>query len=248
MTKFIAPILAAVCVTTFASTAHASPFAIGCTTDINTLVTTCDAGEGDGHGGSISHYSENLNYQLFVGTVQDGFDAVTGDPVFVPSFDSPHWDTAYIFLLDAAYNPIASQYTGVSDVLAINNGSIWMYSDGYSVGGVSFGDIIDLALNGTLNGLGAATQVYGDPLPGSPSPGPRSVSYNGTSGANQIGLFNEVSTTLTANLCGPFGCSDLLIMHSPADMTGVPVPEPATLMLVGLGGAAAAYRRRRETV
>jgi hypothetical protein len=239
MFKFVAPLLAAVCVVGVASTAQAS---------------SCSLSTSGNLGCSLSEGQNSANAEYGVLSADDLLD-VGGDA---------GWFVGWTFLLENG-----TDYTGaasnpnVSDIVHIYSTGAEVWSKGFdgtlggnSSFGANFGAILNFALGLTLS---ETVQVVGDPL----IPGGRRFYTNPNGG--EIGLVNEGPNglALLEPLSGMIpGCipsqtiscgfgSDSLSVQSAADETGPPpdnteVPEPATLTLMGIGGAIAAIRRRRK--
>jgi len=225
MFKFAAPLFAAVCLVGFASTAQASSCTFGAT-------LSCSLNEGDN--------SPNPEYGVIL---QSEFPDIDGDTV--PG-DAPGWFEAWTFMLEVGTN-----YTGpgdngnVSDIVHIYATGAEMWSQGFNaIGGgngafgANFNAIIAFAL-----GLGPAgtVQVVGEPS------FPIARNFLNAAGG-RIGLTNEDLTGLAhlVDIGGPGFTGDTLDVQSTPDQTAA-VPEPATLTLMGIGGAVAALRRRRKT-
>jgi hypothetical protein len=157
---------------------------------------------------------------------------------------NPGWLVGYAFLLDAA-DP--TQKANVSDVLVIHSDHIDLFSQGAAQFDSVYGDALaGAAIDGTPIADG---QVFGDTGAG---PGGANRQFDPGNGA--IGLFWETSNPVSGFLFFAIpgvpggGCCDTLNIHSDADFVGGnEVPEPATLSLVAIGGAVAAYRRRRQS-
>lgn len=168
------------------------------------------------------YLTDGLGNPSNVGTVSPGFDA--------------EWQVGYSFLLTA---PDPTQKANVGDVLVIHSDHVDLYSQ-------SAGALFDTwynhaiagdAIDGTAIALG---QIFGDAGQG---PGGGARQFNPGGGA--IGLFWKVSDPIAGLLDNSFGSPDMLNIHVAVDFNQTEVPEPATLTLMGLGAAVAAYRRRR---
>jgi hypothetical protein len=160
-----------------------------------------------------------------IGTVSPGFNA--------------GWLVGYAFMLDAA-DP--TQKANVSDVIIVHSDHIDLFSQG---AGAAFDTAYNAALAGAaIDGTAIATgQVFGDTGAG---PGGANRQFN--PGNGKIGLFWELSDPVVGLSFTADGFFDIINLHSDADFNRqAPVPEPATLSLVALGGAVAAYRKRRQS-
>jgi hypothetical protein len=218
MFKFVATLLVAVCIVGFGSAAHASP-CVASPTGIS-----CGLSEGQ-------NSATNPEYGVLSAADLGIVGGTSG------------WDEGWTFILDNGTN-----YTGVadnshvSDIVHISplTAELWSQTFDASLGGDgTFGATFAAILANTLGLNKAATvQVVGDPL----FPGARRFT-NGAGG--EIGLVNEAATGLAhlIDISGPGFAGDSLDVQSTADNA---VPEPATLTLMGIGGAIAAIRRRRK--
>lgn len=144
------------------------------------------------------------------------------------------WLVGYAFLLDA---PDPTQKANVSDVVIIHHDHIDLFSQG---AGAAFDNAYNAAIAGSdIDGTAIATgQVFGDT--GTPN-----RQFN--PGNGPIGLFFETTDPVVGLSFTADGFFDIINIHSDADFGGAEVPEPTTLSLVALGGAIAAYRRRRSS-
>jgi hypothetical protein len=228
MFKFAAPLLAAVSFVAFASRAQASPCVASPTGPIS-----CGLSEGQ----------NSLNPEY--GALSPADLAVVGG--------TSSWDEGWTFILDNGTNYTGAGSNGnVSDIVWLFAGGaeLWSRTFDSALGGDgTFGATFNQILAHTLGLPKTSTvQVVGDPL----FPGARRF-VNGAGG--EIGLVNEDPTGLAhlLDLSGTVPCvpgptcgfaGDSIDVQSTADAT---VPEPATLTLMGIGGAIAAIRRRRKT-
>ena len=138
-------------------------------------------------------------------------------------FPAPDWFDSWVILTEPA-NP-----GGASDVLHFDPvGTLTFWSDGAAgflaalASALAANDVLRVAENPTS---GAATTFF----------------TNYQSSFNPAGAFSGCG--LTTN-----GSCDTIRVFSNDGPGGGQVPEPATLTLVGLGSAAAAFRRRRNVV
>jgi hypothetical protein len=155
----------------------------------------------------------------------------------VSSFDAGFdagWLVGYSFLLDGSDPTVKAN---VSDVIVIHSSHVDLFDEASA----NFDAMYNAAIGGLdIDGIPIATgQVSGDILPA----GARQFNP----GRGPIGLFWETTPTIDMSLFFVGGCCDAIHITSDADFVGTSaVPEPATLTLLGIGGAVAAYRRRRH--
>ena len=219
MFKFAAPLVAAVCLVGFASTAQAS----SCTF-AGTL--SCSVAEGDN--------SANLEYGMLSAADLVDVGGAAG------------WFEAWTFILEPGKGYAgAGDNANVSDIVHLSAAGAEMWSFGFDASGGGnggFGATFAAILANALTLTAAQTQqVVGDPS----FPIARNF-LNGAGG--RIGLTNEDATGLAhlIDIAGPGFSGDKLDVQSTPDQAAA-VPEPATLTLMGIGGAVAALRRRRKT-
>ena len=217
MYKFAAQLFVATCLIGYASSAQAVPCTLAGT-------LSCSLAEGQN--------SANPEYGVLSAADLADVGGVTD------------WFEAWTFVLDdgTAYTGAADN-AHISDIVHINRVGAEMWSIGFTGAGggnTSFGATFAAIIASALAlGPGGTVQVVGDPL----FPGARHFT---TATGGEIGLANEGSLDGIAHLVdlvGPGFSGDTLNILSAADR---PIPEPATLTLVGIGGAVAAYRRRRK--
>jgi hypothetical protein len=173
-------------------------------------------------------------------------DDVTGQSTLDASGLAPNWLVGYSFLLNVG----ADLSDGIQDIdvahaLVIHSSFISLFTP--IVGSSVFSSVVSdalalLPIDGTLLSDG---QIVGFPIAG------------GVTQLNGVGLFNTGQTISMASQIGwgsgpnDIGGYDSLTVHTGVagsdPSTGAdPVPEPATLSLIAVGGGiAAAVRRRR---
>jgi hypothetical protein len=220
MVKFVAPLVVAAAVLGFAPAASADSF-------------TLQQGFSDGVAITNGDYG-------FIGIGTIGFP--------------PDYLEGWTFLLAPGTDYTGSADDGnVNDILHFSADGAEVWSSGYAgVAGdgsnMTFGATFAAVLSSALAANKA--QVVGDPLfPGARGfdptiPGPCPAT---TPGPRCVGLSNEDAAGNSAALEVAFGAAgsggnDLITLGGAA----ATVPEPATLTLLGIGGAVAAYRRRRK--
>jgi hypothetical protein len=250
MTKFLPPLLATVCVLAFSSNAHAALLTIGCNTnDYGAEGVTC----------AVDQCVDTGDFGSVPG---NQFISFTPDFAFV----DPQWKSGYFFIVDSSYNPL-NPTVGIKDVIVIadtaagpgadpaNGGQINVYTSAYT--GMQdgryedFTAVVNAVLDGTfqlfdglLNLVSVGNGQQGDGTAVDPL------------SANRVGYFIDSASPISIALASfdPLNAGlDTLVFRSElaccnTTTTEVPVPEPATLTLVGIGGAVAAFRRRRKTV
>ena len=205
-TKFIAPLFAAVLLGGVVAPAHATPVS-GCADDgTGTGNQVCDLWEFDAMGSPVESTSASSIYQ-------------PGDWLYGYSFilEGPTWD---------------GTINSVSDIIVIDRGTVWLYSDGDP----QFGQIYNDALTGLFNGLPVEQAVGDGSLP---------AIDLGLGVVIGLALEDVNGLAMLAPVSFLSGSGDTFIIHSDGDVI-VPgqVPEPTTVSLVALGGLALVLRRR----
>jgi hypothetical protein len=215
MFKFAAPLLAAVCLLGFASSAKADSFTLK-EGFIDTAVSA------NPEFGSIGIATIGVSPDYLLGwtlILDDGSTTLT----------ATH-DASFVF----------SDTGNVSDIVRVNAAGAQIWSLGFVGGG------------GSLTLLSFLNQAFEEALSSSVQQVVGTPFFGGAGNLKDVGLVGEAADG-TADLLGVFfgavgaGGEDNIHVISSADGNGAAVPEPATLTLVGIGGAVAAYRRRRKT-
>jgi hypothetical protein len=183
-------------------------------------------------------------------TLKEGFKDGSADPILehgsygsLTVGGSPNYKLGWTLLLDGGSTTLTATHTptfvfsdtgNVSDIVRFNTDGAEIWSLGFNNGGLSFLDILNQAFVQAQT-PGTLKQVNGKPV------------FGGVVKTDDIGLVGE-GPAGTALLKGVFwtGGTDDITVISTADANAV-VPEPATLTLMGIGGAMAAFRRRRKT-